>query len=301
MFEQLQNIFPSIISYKNFHKKKANEEDYKWFQLEQNQVIGILKHELTDKDLTLLSTFLTPFQTSFPLLTEQEKNWKQKIEAGEESGSVDKTNHPFRFVYFSIRKDQIDPKTFKESLHEFFSYPVPILWENEREGIIIEEKAKYEDESISYKQIIDVLMSDLYVNIHFFAGPYVQHLNNTGKHYRSLLTSARTAFNYSDKSVLSFSESIPFLLVDQTSESFREELSSSVLQEFSEDEEILQTVETFIKCNLNVSVAAKTLYMHRNSLQYRLDKFIEKTGIDIRHFHEAITVYIALLANMHKG
>ncbi|AVQ98569.1 hypothetical protein OBCHQ24_05950 [Oceanobacillus iheyensis] len=299
MLEQLQNIFPSIIFHQNLNKKEANEENYRWFRFEQDQVIGILKEELSGRDLTLLSAFLTPYQASFPALTEAEKKWRNIIETDDASGNV--TACPFRFVYFSIREDQMDPQSFKESLYEFFSSPVPILWENEQEGIIIEEKAENDDESISYEQIIDVLMSDLYVNIHFFAGPYTQQLTNTGEHYSSILSSARTAFTYSDKSVLSFSESIPFLLVDQTNESFRKELSNAILQEFSDDEDILQTIETFIQCNLNVSVAAKTLYMHRNSLQYRLDKFIEKTGIDIRDFREAMAVYIALLANMHKG
>ncbi|MFD2630283.1 PucR family transcriptional regulator [Oceanobacillus kapialis] len=301
MLKELQNIFPSSILYDKFNHEKSEADHYKWFLLTNSQIIGIPKNDLSEKDLALLSTFLDPYETNYPLLTESEQRWKERIQENNESGIRSKTSQPFRFVYFSIREDQIDPKSFKESLYEFFSTPVPILWENEKEGIIIESKPKNDDESISYNQIIDVLMSDLYVNIHFFAGPYAEHIKKTGDYYQAILSSARTAFTYSDKSVLSYSESIPFLLIDQTSTNFRQELASAVLQEFTEDEDILQTVKTFIQCNLNVSVTAKTLYMHRNSLQYRLDKFIERTGIDIRHFHEAMSVYIALLANVHKG
>ncbi|MBY6268509.1 helix-turn-helix domain-containing protein, partial [Parageobacillus thermoglucosidasius] len=54
-------------------------------------------------------------------------------------------------------------------------------------------------------------------------------------------------------------------------------------------------IKTFFQCDLNVSLAAKKLYMHRNSLQYRIDKFIEKTGMDIKHFQGAVAVYLAML------
>nr|MDH3110555.1 helix-turn-helix domain-containing protein [Bacillus altitudinis] len=40
--------------------------------------------------------------------------------------------------------------------------------------------------------------------------------------------------------------------------------------------------------------AAKALYVHRNSLQYRIDKFIERTGLDIRHFQEASAAYFMM-------
>jgi DNA-binding PucR family transcriptional regulator len=46
---------------------------------------------------------------------------------------------------------------------------------------------------------------------------------------------------------------------------------------------------------MNVSLAAKKLYLHRNTLQYRVDKFIEKTGIDIKHFGNAVSIYLALM------
>jgi DNA-binding PucR family transcriptional regulator len=58
----------------------------------------------------------------------------------------------------------------------------------------------------------------------------------------------------------------------------------------------LKMLETFVQCNLNISETAKELYMHRNSLQYRLDRFLEKTGIDVRQFQHAMPVYLAMLA-----
>ncbi|GAA3330198.1 hypothetical protein GCM10020331_081790 [Ectobacillus funiculus] len=66
--------------------------------------------------------------------------------------------------------------------------------------------------------------------------------------------------------------------------------------ETQDDQELLTTVRTYLECNLNVSFAAKKKqYMHRNSVQYRVDKFIERTGIDIKTFKGAVAVYMALL------
>ncbi len=61
------------------------------------------------------------------------------------------------------------------------------------------------------------------------------------------------------------------------------------------DDEMLNTIEEFICCNLNISEAAKNLYIHRNTLIYRLDKIAKDTGYDIRNFREAATFTIAFL------
>jgi len=61
------------------------------------------------------------------------------------------------------------------------------------------------------------------------------------------------------------------------------------------DPEMLQTLEAFFSENCNVSDTAKRLYIHRNTLLYRLDKFKQETGMDVRHFEHAVLVRLALL------
>ena len=61
------------------------------------------------------------------------------------------------------------------------------------------------------------------------------------------------------------------------------------------DEEILTTVNTFLDNNLNVSETARQLYVHRNTLLYRLEKLEKLTGLDIRVFEDALTLKIALM------
>ena len=61
------------------------------------------------------------------------------------------------------------------------------------------------------------------------------------------------------------------------------------------DEEILTTVFKFFENNLNVSETSRQLYIHRNTLVYRLDKLQKSTGLDLRVFEDAITFKIALM------
>ncbi|WP_145335889.1 CdaR family transcriptional regulator [Paenibacillus xylanexedens] len=61
------------------------------------------------------------------------------------------------------------------------------------------------------------------------------------------------------------------------------------------DSETLATLETFFSLDCNVSETAKRLFIHRNTLVYRLDKIKQEIGYDVRHFKSAIVVQLLLL------
>lgn len=61
------------------------------------------------------------------------------------------------------------------------------------------------------------------------------------------------------------------------------------------DEETLTTINKFFENSLNVSETSRQLYIHRNTLVYRLDKLEKSTGLDLRVFEDAITFKIALM------
>lgn len=56
--------------------------------------------------------------------------------------------------------------------------------------------------------------------------------------------------------------------------------------------ELFQTLEEVLACNLSLSKASKKLYIHRNTLMYRVDKIKKETGFDIRNFKEATFLYL---------
>ncbi|MBR5439927.1 MAG: helix-turn-helix domain-containing protein [Clostridia bacterium] len=62
--------------------------------------------------------------------------------------------------------------------------------------------------------------------------------------------------------------------------------------EILKDEEIMTTAEAFLNNDLNVSETARALYVHRNTLIYRIEKIKKITGMDIRTFNDALAFKI---------
>lgn len=65
------------------------------------------------------------------------------------------------------------------------------------------------------------------------------------------------------------------------------------------DEETITTINKFFENSLNVSETSRQLYIHRNTLVYRLDKIQKLTGLDLRVFDDAITFKIALMVSKY--
>ena len=77
----------------------------------------------------------------------------------------------------------------------------------------------------------------------------------------------------------------------------REVLHGLTIDDF--DEETLATVGKFFENNLNVSETSRQLYIHRNTLVYRLDKLQKMTGLDLRNFDDAIIFKITLMVSRY--
>ncbi|TXL61095.1 hypothetical protein FHP05_13500 [Cerasibacillus terrae] len=294
MIRKLGKLFPSLQLLDNFHDTPI---DYKWFISEDGQIIGIHPNEISKRDSKILSIFLQPYNMNIPPLTDQEMWWSKRIH--DDHNKSEKVK-PFRFIYFKIKGKQVDGAAFKEALQNLYTKTIPVLWENDKEGIIIESEANAVEETIDYEKIIDVFMSDLYMNINFLVGPYFHSLKKINIHYHSMVRDAKTAFSYSNQSVITYKEAILYSMVNQIDDAFLTEVNSILLENIEHDYELLKTIKVYIQCNLNTTVAARKLHLHRNSLQYRLDKFVEKTGMNIKKFNEASVVYIMILSIMHN-
>ncbi|QDY45779.1 regulator of polyketide synthase expression [Planococcus glaciei] len=290
MIDNLKKIYPSLIVYQE--ENQGLDQRYNWFRTEAGEIIGIEKGELCPKDLSVLAAFMAPYRSDAPVLTPDEQKWRNAIDS--DGADPLETAGAYRFVYFSIKENQISPELFKDALAELFPGNVPILWENGHEGILIEQESVGSD-SISYEDIINILMSDLYIKIHFLVGPFRTGMEQVSRYHAFMLTAAKAIFAESNKAVANLSDAVPYLLIDQANADHHRSIREMILQNYADDEETLRMIEVFTKYNLNVSETAKALHLHRNSLQYRLDRFAENTGIDIRKFHQAMAVYLALL------
>ena len=65
------------------------------------------------------------------------------------------------------------------------------------------------------------------------------------------------------------------------------------------DEESRSTIKMFFENNLNVSETSRQLFIHRNTLVYRIEKLQKTTGLDLRSFDDAVTFKIALMVESY--
>lgn len=80
---------------------------------------------------------------------------------------------------------------------------------------------------------------------------------------------------------------------------FLQEVFGDKLPDQDIDEEMQVTIRLFFENNLNISETARQLYLHRNTLVYRLERFEKLVGLDIRRFDDAMTFQIAMMVLAH--
>lgn len=82
-------------------------------------------------------------------------------------------------------------------------------------------------------------------------------------------------------------------------EMFIKEVFGDKIPEVLDDEEAMSTINKFFENNLNISETARQLYVHRNTLVYRLERIEKSIGLDIRTFDDAMTFRIAVMVLAH--
>ena len=68
-------------------------------------------------------------------------------------------------------------------------------------------------------------------------------------------------------------------------------LDNVVLGKYKNDPTTIEVLKCFLENNMNTSKTANSIYMHRNTLINKLDKFVQNTGYDIKKFNDAFIIY----------
>ena len=147
--------------------------------------------------------------------------------------------------------------------------------------------------------ILDVLNTEAMLKVRVSYGLVVGELKDISKSYKE----AKMALDvgnifYSSKKILSYENlgigRLIYQLPVNLCEMFVKEVFGDTLPE-DIDEEILMTVYKFFENNLNVSETSRQLYIHRNTLVYRMEKLQREIGLDMRVFDDALTFKIAMM------
>lgn len=147
------------------------------------------------------------------------------------------------------------------------------------------------------RSIKESIVSDLYCKCHVGFG----NLAYDAKEIRNAYEEAKECIILGKKfdikeEIFYYNKMLFEKIVYNISPKVKEELLARFRDKFNVfDSELINTIEEFVNCGLNISDAARRLYVHRNTLIYRLDKINKETGFDIRNFKEATVFIIAFL------
>ncbi len=224
--------------------------------------------------------------------------------------SLYNTKVPFLLVGESAGDTEY--REWKKLLETYFESDVILIPLQEKEWLILADDAVLKDgdeEQQSEDSGTEQLLTDLALGLHEMVGEWIGESHISVYHpivpanalpitqlvLRESITLGRTYH-------MTRNVHLPWMLhmeklLNGVSTHDKRTFYEQVLRGFEHqmDSEMLGTLELFFEMDCNVSETAKRLYIHRNTLLYRLDKFKQETGLDVRNFSDAMLVKIALL------
>lgn len=173
---------------------------------------------------------------------------------------------------------------------------------DEKNIILVQELKEtdgYDEVEQTAKMLRDMLNTEAMSSVKIAYGTIVKEIRQVSRSYKE----AKMALDvgkifYMEKSIIAYNTlgigRLIYQLPMPLCQMFMKEVFTEVTPE-SFDEETLTTINKFFENSLNVSETARQLYIHRNTLVYRLEKLEKSTGLDIRVFDDALTFKIAMM------
>ncbi len=208
-----------------------------------------------------------------------------------------------RVVFIIETKNEKDVNAL-ETVRSLFSGKTKdfITAVDEKNIILVKElkqSESYEDMQKTAKVILDMLNTEAMTKVHVAFGTIVNEIKDVSRSYKE----AKMALDvgkifYSDRNIVAYNNLGIGRLIYQLPMPLCKLFIKEIFEGKSPDdfdEETLTTINKFFENSLNVSETSRQLYIHRNTLVYRLDKLQKSTGLDLRVFEDAITFKIALM------
>lgn len=208
-----------------------------------------------------------------------------------------------RIVFIIETKNEKDTNALETVRNIFSAKSKDFITAVDEKNIILVKEVKanesYDDMNKTAKVIVDMLNTEAMSTVHVAYGTIVNEIKEVSRSYKE----AKMALDvgkifYGNRNIIAYSNlgigrliyQLPIPLCKMF---IKEIFDNKSPDEF--DEETLVTINKFFENSLNVSETSRQLYIHRNTLVYRLDKLQKSTGLDLRVFEDAITFKIALM------
>ena len=153
------------------------------------------------------------------------------------------------------------------------------------------------------RSIADTLTKELYISSLIGIGSIVSGIKDLARSFKEaqislevgkVFDTEKTIMKYENLGIARLIYQLPTTLCDMF---LREVFKRGSIE--SLDHETLFTIQRFFENNLNVSETSRKLFVHRNTLVYRLEKIKKLTGLDLREFDDAIVFKVALMVKKY--
>ena len=208
-----------------------------------------------------------------------------------------------RVVFLIETKNEKDMNALETVRGLFASKTKDFITAVDEKNIILVKELKqsesYDDLSKTAKVIVDMLNTEAMTKVHVAYGTIVNEIKDVSRSYKEakmaldvgkIFYSGRNVVAYNNLGIGRLIYQLPMPLCKMF---IREIFDGKSPDSF--DDETLTTINKFFENSLNVSETSRQLYIHRNTLVYRLDKLQKSTNLDLRVFEDAITFKIALM------
>ncbi|NCB93201.1 MAG: PucR family transcriptional regulator [Clostridia bacterium] len=185
----------------------------------------------------------------------------------------------------------------------YASKPKDYITAIDEKNIIVVKELKstetYEDLTRMARTLVDMLNVEAMSQVRVSYGNIISEIKDVSRSYKEAKMALEVGkIFYADKIVVPYNNlgigRLIYQLPIPLCQMFMHEVFGEQLPD-TFDDETLTTINKFFENNLNVSETSRQLYVHRNTLVYRLEKLQKSTGLDIRVFDDALTFKIAMM------
>ncbi len=229
-----------------------------------------------------------------------------EAESEDERDLLKKYGDPFNGYVLTLVADvpeKLDElKNFLETMSETGDILVPV----DNRSVAYIKKCGADDEYRSatdfaftlYDSIKEELRIDFVINVGGTVHAFADVPNCFGRcrlaySFGKMLTPNERIYSYKEYIMIKMLSDIPPESLAKYLDTLLDRDSAEIL----EDPELMNTAEEFLKNSLNISETSRSMYMHRNTLIYRLDKIEKATGLNLRHFNDSVAFRLLTVLN----
>lgn len=294
MSNDLSSLFPSLKLLPNKPKLLPTDE-YIFHNPISDAWMSIVKEDVSSRDYALLTSLLTEMDSP-PLSNKNPEIEKWMRYLYGQGASPLHDDMEIRTLQLSFPRNEVTESELLEAINAFFDENMILLFTSKQDALLIEQKSTYMYSIEDFTSFATVLESDFFIKPKIYIGKFHMADMEYPTYYQiecDWFSKGLTALPY--ERIFTMERVFPSYLSNSLEVNLESAIRTEILVPIDYDEDLLKTVRFFFENGFNGTVTAEKLHIHRNTLNYRLAKFQDITGISVRSFEGALVAYFASL------